>query len=193
MSEYQNLINYVKSKVEFSTEEEQLIPIYFEVKEYNKHEILLNAGEVCNYLYFVEQGLLRTFHINENGSEFTRLFVPENKFCTILVSFQNKIPSPATIQALEKTKVFVISKENFEKFTSVSENAKNFYLKILEEFQNFQIKRIEFLTSYSPQEKTDIFLKENKELEPRLTDKVIASYLQITPETYCRCKKSLES
>lgn len=193
MNEFQNLINYVKSKVEFSAEEEKLISKYFEIKTYNKHEIILNAGEICNHLYYVAKGLIRTFHINENGSEFTRLIVPENKFCTILVSFQDKIASPAAIQALEKTTVFSINKENFEKFTSASQNAKTFYLKILEEFQNFQIKRIEFLTSYSPQEKTEVFLKENIELEPRLTDKVIASYLQITPETYCRCKKNLET
>ncbi|MBP6575838.1 MAG: hypothetical protein KA796_02505 [Chryseobacterium sp.] len=52
---------------------------------------------------------------------------------------------------------------------------------------------MEFLTQYSPQEKTEIFIKENPELESRITDKIIASYLQITPETYSRCKKKLES
>lgn len=190
---FESLIKFVKTKVDFSAEDEKLVSQFFEIKDFKKHEIILNTGEICNNLYFVEKGLLRTFHINANGSEFTRLIVPENKFCTILISFQEKIASPATIEALENTRVYVINKENFEKFTLQSTNAKAFYLKILEDFQNFQIKRIEFLTSYSPQEKTKIFLQEYPDLEPRLTDKVIASYLQITPETYCRSKKIIES
>lgn len=190
---FQSLITYIKSRTDLSKEEEDLISKYFEIKTYHKNEIILNTGEICNYLYFVEKGLIRTFHINANGNEFTRLIVPENKFCTILVSFQERIASPATIQALENSIVFAITKENFEKFTLSSLNAKSLYLKILEEFQNYQIKRIEFLTSFNPQEKTEIFLREYTELKTRLTDKVIASYLQITPETYCRCKKSLGS
>ena len=188
-----SLLKFINSSVTLCLEEESLISKYFEIKEYQKNEIILNAGEICNYLYFIDKGLLRTFHVNANGSEFTRLIVSENKFCTILLSFQERIASPATIQALENTIVFAISKENFEKITSISANAQSLYVKILEEFQNFQIKRIEFLTSFTPKEKTEIFLKENSELETRLTDKVIASYLQITPETYCRCKKNLES
>jgi CRP-like cAMP-binding protein len=190
---FESLIKSVKSTVEFSAEEEKLVSQYFEIKDFKKHEIVLNAGETCNYLYFVEKGLLRTFHINANGSEFTRLIVPENKFCTILISFQEKIASPATIEALENTRVYRISRENFGKIKLQSAKAKEFYLKILEDFQNFQIKRIEFLTSFTPQEKTNIFLKEYPDLESRLTDKVIASYLQITPETYCRSKKNIET
>lgn len=190
--DFEKLTSLVKSRVNLPSLEEELICRYFEIKEIHKHEILVNTGDICNYLYFVEKGLLRTFHINSNGSEFTRLIVPENKFCTILVSFRDRIASPATIQALENSKLLMISKNNFEKIISASQNAKSYYLEILEEFQNFQIKRIEFLTSFSPQEKTKIFLEEYQNLEPRLTDKVIASYLQITPETYCRCKKSLD-
>ena len=158
-----------------------------------KNEILLNAGEVCNHLYFVVQGILRTFHLNANGTEFTRLIRKENQFCTVLLSFLEKKSSVATIQALEKGVLLVISSEDFRTLTKESEIAQKMYTKTLEDFENFHLKRLEFLISYSPKEKTEIFLKEYHELEPRLTDKVIASYLQITPETYCRCKKSLES
>ena len=97
-----SLLKFINSSVTLSLEEESLISKYFEIKEYQKNEIILNAGEICNYLYFIDKGLLRTFHVNANGSEFTRLIVSENKFCTILLSFQERIASPATIQALEK-------------------------------------------------------------------------------------------
>lgn len=193
MNEHEILIQFAKSLSEISNEDEKIIIDYFKVKKIEKNEILNHAGEICNHLYFVVNGILRTFHLNANGTEFTRLIRKENQFCTVLLSFLEKKKSIATIQALEKGTVLYITTENFRKMTTESEAAKRIYIKILEEFENFHLKRLEFLTSNSPKEKTEIFLKEYHELEPRLTNKVIASYLQITPETYCRCKKSLES
>ncbi len=193
MKEQEILIEFAKKHIEISTEDEEKIKKYFKVRNVEKNEILLNADEVCNHLYFVVQGILRTFHLNANGTEFTRLIRKENQFCTVLLSFLEKKSSVATIQALEKGVLLAISSEDFRTLTKESEIAQKMYTKTLEDFENFHLKRLEFLTSYSPKEKTEIFLKEYHELEPRLTDKVIASYLQITPETYCRCKKSLES
>lgn len=193
MKEQEILIEFAKKHIEISTEDEEKIKKYFKVRNVEKNEILLNAGEVCNHLYFVVQGILRTFHLNANGTEFTRLIRKENQFCTVLLSFLEKKSSVATIQALEKGVLLAISSEDFRTLTKESEIVQKIYTKTLEDFENFHLKRLEFLTSYSPKEKTEIFLKEYHELEPRLTDKVIASYLQITPETYCRCKKSLES
>ncbi len=182
---------FLKENYDLNEDEENLIQKYFAVQEIKKNEILLNSGEKCNKLYFVAEGLLRTFHLNKNGSEFTRLIVPEGKFCTILISFQEKISSPAIIQALENGLVFSISFENFQNIISSSPKAKNLYTKILEDYQNFQISRLEFLTTLSPQEKVEQFLAENIDLEKRISDKIIASYLQITPETYSRCKKKM--
>ena len=185
--------DYLKQIFELSKEDEDFTVKHFERQEFKKNEILLNGGDVCTKLHFVSEGLLRTFHINKNGTEFTRLFVPEGKFCTVLLSFQEKIPSPATIQAIENSVLYSISHSNFIKIISGSVAAKNIYTSILENYQNFQIARLEFLTTLSPQEKVEEFLKENADLELRISDKIIASYLQITPETYSRCKKKMSS
>ena len=193
MKEHEILIHLAKKHTELTKDDEEMIQRLFVVKNVEKNEILLNAGEVCNHLYFVVNGILRTFHLNANGTEFTRLIRKENQFCTVLLSFLEKKSSVATIQALEKGTLLMISSQDFRKLTQESEIAQKIYTKTLEDFENFHLKRLEFLTSYSPKEKTEIFLKEYHDIEPRLTDKLIASYLQITPETYCRCKKSLES
>lgn len=147
---------------------------------------------VRNYI-LIKKGLIRTFHIGRNGTEFTRLIVQENDFCTILLSLVEKVASPANIQALENTEVFAINKLDFQEFISQSESAKKMYTKILEDFQNFQISRLEFLTTLSPQEKVAQFLTENSDLDKRISDKIISTYLQITPETYSRCKKKITS
>lgn len=191
MNEHEVLITLAKKFGDFTEKEIQQIKELFTVKNVEKNEIFLHSGEVCNHLYFVVKGIVRTFHLNANGTEFTRLIRSETQFCTVLLSFLEKKPSVANIQALEKGTLLLIKQEDFRKLIAESETAKNIYTKILEDFENFHLRRLEFLTSYSPKEKTEIFLKDYASIEPRLTDKVIASYLQISPETYCRCKKSI--
>lgn len=186
-----SLSDFVTENFELGEEEHEMFQNHFQLENVKKNEILLHSGEICNKLYAVSEGILRTFHTTKNGSEFTRLLVPEGKFCTILMSFQERISSPATIQALENSVLYSITHAEFRKLISESAKAKNVYTHILEEFQNFQLSRLEFLTTLTPQEKVETFLTGNADLEKRISDKVIASYLQITPETFSRCRKKL--
>ena len=188
-----SIFSFLRESFQFNNDDEVNFQKYFQREFFKKNEFVLRTGEICQKIYFIKKGLLRTFHINQNGTEFTRLIAKENEFCTILLSFSEEIVSAANIQSLEETELYSISKSDFKEFMSKSDNAKTIYTKILEDFQNFQIQRLEFLTSYSPQDKVEIFLKDNRKLEQRVSDKIIATYLQITPETYSRCKKSLLS
>lgn len=190
---FDSIFSFLRESFQFNNDDEVNFQKYFQREFFKKNEFVLRTGEICQKIYFIKKGLLRTFHINQNGMEFTRLIAKENEFCTILLSFSEEIVSAANIQSLEETELYSISKSDFKEFMSKSDNAKTIYTKILEDFQNFQIQRLEFLTSYSPQDKVEIFLKGNRKLEQRVSDKIIATYLQITPETYSRCKKVLLS
>lgn len=135
MSDFDYLINYVQKIFGLDNDDVIRIDDYFEIQTQKKNEIFLNSGDVCKHIYFVKKGILRTFHINSNGTEFTRLIVKENQFCTVLISFQEKMASPAFIQALEDCVLFIISQENFLRFVSQSDNAKKIYTTILNNFR----------------------------------------------------------
>lgn len=87
----------------------------FAEKKVNKNEIFLQAGAVCNKIFFVAKGIVRSFHLNPNGSEFTRVFVREGQFCTVLVSFNEHLKSPAYFQALEDSILLEIGEADFRK------------------------------------------------------------------------------
>jgi CRP-like cAMP-binding protein len=65
ISSLPEFIHFLKKGFELNEEDEQLILKYFKVQKVKKNEILLNTGEKCNKLYFVAEGLLRTFHLNK--------------------------------------------------------------------------------------------------------------------------------
>ncbi len=49
------------------------------------------AGDkVCRELYFVHSGVLKILTQNDKAEDIVYFFVPENQFCTILYSFQER-------------------------------------------------------------------------------------------------------
>ena len=184
----EKFIIYIKKTNILNSEDEKLIHQYFKVITAKKNEILINEGEICSKLYFVTKGLMRVFHTNEKGNEFTRNIAEENQFCTNIVSFKNSTPSTENVQTIENTTLLCITNTNFYNLLVLSTNIKSIYYKMIEEFQVSQIKRFEFMTSFSKIEQYKIFEKENKALKERLSNKTLASYLCISPENCSRIK-----
>ncbi len=61
-----------------------------------KGEIILNKGQVCKNIMFVEKGYLRTF-IDKDGTDINTDFIFENNFTTNLKSLRSSIPSDTAI------------------------------------------------------------------------------------------------
>lgn len=74
---------------------------------YAKQAFLLRAGQVCRYLYWVEEGLVRNF-VLVDGTEMTTSFTFPQSFTASLQSQVRQQPSDEFIQALEPTVVYRI-------------------------------------------------------------------------------------
>jgi CRP-like cAMP-binding protein len=85
----------------------------FEPLEVKKNEHLLRSGEISRYVYFVDQGCLRQYYVNNNGEERTIYFKVENEWCSELVSFLDNKPTELNVQALENTKLQIINQPNW--------------------------------------------------------------------------------
>ena len=83
----------------------------FEKIEIPKKTNLTNAGEVENYLYFIDQGIVRFFinkSVKNEVKEITFSFTAENSFTSAYDSFITRKPSVYSIQTLKKTTVYRI-------------------------------------------------------------------------------------
>lgn len=185
--EFSPLFEKLNEKGVISDENRRAIINSFEIIKVKKKEIILNAGEKCHHLYFVSEGFIRTYHLNKNGSEFTRQLAPEGSFCTILISLMNGTESPAYIEALENSTILKMHRSNFWQILESSPQLKDIYTQILEDFQNYQIQRLETLTQQGTAERIANFQEEFESYLERIPHKIAASFLQLTPETYSRC------
>jgi len=154
-----------------------------------RNEFLKTRGSINTDLYFITEGSLRIFVIDES-EEHTIRFGYKNNFITSLDSFITGQVSQSYIQALKKTYLKVISKESFFKFLKTASENNEIWRQILEQLVVQQLEReIDILTS-SPHDRYRRVLKRSPQLFQEIPNKYIASYLRMTPETLSRIKKS---
>jgi CRP-like cAMP-binding protein len=153
-----------------------------------KGEILLAPGEICKEFYFVNNGCLRVFFLDRSGKEKTRLILPDCSIGTSLSSFISQSPSLECIEALENTEVMTINRKRFYLLMDSSQNWNRFYVRILEMAYSFQNKKIEDLVVLSAKQRYEKLFAENPALIQKVSNKVLASYLNIREETLSRLK-----
>lgn len=154
-----------------------------------RNAFLKTAGSIDTHIYFVGEGSLRVYILDES-EERTIRFGYQNNILVSLDSFLTEKPSEFVIQALKKTRVKVIPKKGFMEFIYRDENNLKLWVKILEDLVVQQIEREKDLLITSPKERYERVLKRSPQLFQEIPNRHIANYLRMTPETLSRLKKS---
>ena len=175
----------------FSTfEESELdrIAHCFKTRIFKKNAVLLASGEVCKEFYFINRGCIRTYFITKEGHEKTRYIMMEPSIGTALASFISQRPSFEFLDALEESEVLAINHTDFYRLADEIPAWKNFYLKIMEMAYSFQNRKIESLVTLSAKERYEQLIVENPKVVQRVSNKILASYLDMKQETLSRLK-----
>lgn len=157
-------------------------------KRVKRNEFLLREGEICKQVYFIVEGCLQVFVVDAKGNESTREFYVEESWVTDIFGFQNQTPSKENIRCVESCQLLSISYEQFQRMGAAFPAFIQVYQQILEQSYQNTIYRVNTFTAMNALERLT-WLRENKpELLTRLSSKLLASYLGISPETFTRLK-----
>ena len=98
---FELLYSKLSTVISVTDEEFNFCKTLFVPKKLRKKQFLLQDGEVCKYQAFVEIGMLRSYSIDEKGSEHIMQFSPEGWWVADLSSYITSEPSHFNIEALE--------------------------------------------------------------------------------------------
>jgi len=157
------------------------IKLNLEYKTIKKNEVLLNSGEVCRNIYFVNKGCLRVFNTDADGLQHNILFCPENWWCVDIASFSTQNPAFYTIEALEDCEVFYFTNAVLEKLYEEIQKLERFFRILTQNGFNLYQRRLTSNLSKTAEERYEMFRSLYPALEQRITQKHIASYIGITP------------
>lgn len=153
-----------------------------------RNELLQTAGNIDRNLYYVEAGSVRLF-ITENEEEQIVRFGYRGNLIVLLDSFLTNQPSLFYIQAIKKTSLKIITREQLDEFLTTKPDH-FLWTKMLEDLALQQLEREIDLLTTSPRERYERVLKRSPKLFQEIPNKYIANYLRMTPETLSRLKKS---
>ena len=152
------------------------------LKEVQPKAYLQKENHPCNYLTFVNSGMLRAYFLNKEGKESTIMFALKDWWVTDMHCFENKLPAMLNIVATEKTEVLQISKTNLDLLLQEVPKFERFFRIIFQKsYIREQLRIIENL-SLTAAERYENFANKYPQIIQQVTQKQIATYLGITPE-----------
>jgi len=165
--------------------ESLLVPI-----KYGKGEKILQEGEVCRNISYIEKGLVRQFYF-KNGKEVTEHLGVDHTIFMCIESLFKEEPTRLQVEALEPTLVYALPKAKLEAAAMRNVNIQMLYRKILEEslIQSQIHADLVRFESAPNRYKRLCYLSPQVVLRAPLT--YIANYLQMTPETLSRIRSGV--
>lgn len=162
---------------------------FFEVQIVNKKENLLTEGQICKSNYFVLNGLLRKFFINEKGVEQTTEFAIENWWMTDNSAYETQSKTEFYIQAVERSEILTISHNTQEELLEQFPVMERYFRFIYQRGFAASQMRIKYIFSLSKEEFYFHLLKNHPEFVQRVPQYLIASFLGFTPEYLSEIRK----
>lgn len=163
----------------------------FEEQRAKRGEVLLSAGEVCKYVYFIASGCVQVFVIDKDGNESTREFYVEEQWVTDIFGFQNQTVSTEYMKCIEPSNLLRIHFENFQHLSHHIPQFAMVYKQILELSYNNTVFRVNTLMSMDALDRIRWLMENKPKIMSRLSSKLVASYLGISAETMTRLKSKL--
>jgi CRP-like cAMP-binding protein len=155
--------------------------------ELSKGALLMEEGNVCHHIYFLEKGCLRGFY-NLDGKEVTYWFGFENNFVTSFFSFITRQPAVENIQLMEDCVLWAITHERLQQLYAQHHDIERlgrimnerYYVMLEERFMRNHFKEAK--------ERYENLITQSPHILQRVPLGYVASYLGITQETLSRIR-----
>ena len=188
---YKLFFQNFNKKVKLTEEEEAQIKHYLIPKKLRKKQYLLQEGDVCKYMAFVQKGILKSYSIDFKGNERIIQFALEGWVIADLNSYITGEAATYNIDAIEDSELILIAKSahdelllkmpKYETFTRV--NITGGYIALQ--------KRMTSILSCPLEQRYTNFIEMYPDIVQRVPQHMIASYMGLTAETLSRLRKKM--
>lgn len=190
---YELYFQNFNSKVQLNDEEQAQIKSYLSPKKLRKKQYLLQEGDVCKLVAFVEKGVLRSYSVDENGDEHIVQFALEGWFISDLYSFLTGEPATQNIDAIEDAELVLISKSANDELLKIMPKYETFNRLLITNAYLALQRRLTSIISQPTEERYKSFQALYPHIVQRVPQHMIASYMGLTPESLSRIRKRISA
>lgn len=159
------------------------------LKKFPKGAIILQEGEVCRDISYIDKGLIRQYY-HKYDKMVTEHLGEEHTIFMCIESLFKEEPSHIQVEALEATTIYALPKADLERVSLHNVNIQMMYRKILEESLIISQVHADLVRFETAQNRYLRMCKLMPQVVMRAPLLYIASYLQMTPETLSRVRSA---
>lgn len=189
--EIEALIKYITQYIDLDSQEVSFLSKHIKIRTYLKGQYIVQQGDVCKHENFVISGCAKTFFMDQEGNEHIVMFAIENWWTADLGSFITQEPADYNVQCLENTTVAQFPYESLEKLYKEIPQLERFFRIIIQKAFVASQKRIVSNHSLTAKERYLIFRAQYPDIEQRVPQYLIASYLGITKQFLSKIRAEL--
>lgn len=188
---YTKVSDYIRSRIRVSQEELDKSFDHSQHKIFAKGEYLLRIGQYCNFIGFLNKGLIITTIIDKDGKEKASGFISEGCFFTYTEGLASHIPSHKNLIALEHCDTLLLSKEKLALIFKENPKFETLLNQILAEEVRFLLLKDQADKTLSLEERYLGLEQQYPNAFQRIPMKYLADYLGIEPPSLSRLRKRL--
>lgn len=182
-----NFFSVVSEFTVLSAESRQALSLCLKELSLPKGHILVKQDTVCNYVYFIDKGLTRTYYLKD-GKDVTDWISPENSFACSIISFITRKPDRRIIELLEPSITFALRYDDLENLCSKHHDIERLFRHLVS-FGLIQLQqKFDDLHFSSALQRYRTLMANSPTLIQRVPLGMIASFLGITQETLSRMR-----
>lgn len=185
---HDRLLQHISQQVSLTPDELSVLQTLFIPKKLRRKQYLMQEGDVCKYIAFVENGLMRAYTVDPKGNEHIVQFAPEGWWISDLYSYLTGEPGIYQIEALEDTELLLMEQGNMDILLEKVPKMERFLRILLQNNYIASHRRIVNAMSQTAEEKYAEFMHRYPLLVQRIPQHMIASYLGITPAFLSRIR-----
>lgn len=188
---YDPLIKYIEKYISISEKEIDILKTLTRIKEVRKKQFLVEQGEICRYENYVVEGCLRCYHLDEEGHEHIVQFAVEDWWITDLQSFLSQSPANFSVDALEPSVLIQFGYNDLQELYDRIPGLDRFFRLIIQNAYVASQQRIVASYSKDAGRRYIEFRNHYPDIEKRVPQYMIASYLGITPEFLSKIRRRI--
>ena len=159
---------------------------------FNKGELLLEEGQVCEHIYFIRKGVVRGF-IKEGKKDITTWITAEGEMVSSILSFERKGSSIENMQAIEDCEMLALTLVDLEKLYEQFPEFNIVSRKLLQQYYSDAEGRAFIARLTNAETRYKQFLTRYSHFANRIPLTYIASFLGMTLETLSRVRRKLST
>lgn len=188
---YDSILTYIDRHITLTDQEIDIFKSLTRIKSVRKGQFVVEQGEVSRYENFVVQGCLRCYHVDREGKEHIVQFAVESWWISDLQSFLTQSPAHFNVDAIEPSALVQLEYNDLQElYRSIPKFERFFRLIIQNAFVASQ-KRIISTFSQNAGERYIDFRNRYPDIESRVPQYMVASYLGISPEFLSKIRQRL--